>query len=173
MIFISILLSIFCLFILVFLFNNTPNSFTYELSHASGKGLSLETVWIQTPALPSCLLYNKSPNSESSFIVCNKATWKRALQGGSESQMKSCISITAAINSPLSPWDRDTALSRRVQQLGLKGFLCLVSIILFFFFPSISFIHSKNIHCPSVKHQGHSILALLSTSSSMTPFLST
>ena len=44
---------------------------------------------LQIPALPLCFLYKKSLNfSEASCIVCKKATWRHALRGGGESQMK-------------------------------------------------------------------------------------
>lgn len=68
-----------------------------------GKACLWNQFGLHIQALPFCLLYNKSPNfSESCFIVCNKLTWRCILQGGGESQMKSCVSTTAAVNSPLS-----------------------------------------------------------------------
>lgn len=54
-----------------------------------GKAHCWNQFGLQIQALLFCLLYNKSPNfSESSFIVCNKVTWRCILQGGGESQMK-------------------------------------------------------------------------------------
>lgn len=122
---IPILLSIFCLSILLY-FCSTGDLI---LSHLlclmlEGKACFWKLSGLQIPALPFCLLYRKSLNfSESSFIIYKRATWRHTLQGGDASQMKSCISTNNSCKLTPSLWDEDIQLwAEACYSLQWKGF---------------------------------------------------
>ena len=155
-----------------FLLNSIPNSFTCELSHASGKGSSLETVLASNPSSAILFVDDKSLNFlESGFVVCKKATWRHALQGDDVSWMNSCISTNSSCKLMPVTMGLRYCCERKgaIAWVGRVSLLGFANFIYFFHFIH-SFIHPTNIHWPLAKHQGHSVPTFLSTSSSYNTF---